>query len=122
MNRHLIALTLFMICYCKIYADQIIRRDPFLPTIELNCQEQTDLLTKQIQVWQFKGTIQGVNSGYQQIWLSTDRDWLAITDNNLPHILFPWTIQAVFSDKILWQANLPEYCNHKVLWTMPLTK
>lgn len=117
MRHHLFACALMSYCF-TIYADD--RRDPFLQTIELGCQEQTDLLNKQIQAWQFRGSIECAN--YQQVWLLLDSDWLAITNNNVPHILFPWTIQAVMSDKILWQANLPEYCNHKVLWTMPLTK
>lgn len=117
MSRYLFVFALMMCCL-TVNADG--SRDPFLQKIELGCQEQTDLLNMQIQVWQFRGSIQRVD--YQQLWLSSESDWLAITDNNVPHVLFPWEIETALSDKILWRANLPEYCNDKVLWTMPLTK
>ena len=117
MSRYLLICVLMSYCLMIHAVDW---RDPFLQIIELGCQEQTDLLNKQLQAWQFRGSIQRVN--YQQIWLLSDNDWLAITNNNIPHVLFPWTIQAVLSDKILWQANLSEYCNHKIIWAMPLTK
>jgi hypothetical protein len=123
MSRFLAVIFCASIFSCfNTHADNAFSRDPFEQTIALNCQRQTELLNKQIQEWQFKGIIQHIDSDYQQIWLSSDGGWLAITNNAVPHVLFPWMIQAVLSDKILWQANLPEYCHHQVLWTMQLTQ
>ena len=123
MNYYLIISYFLLMIYCfNVNADIHLTRDPFLQTINFSCQEQTDLLNKQIQVWQYKGYIHRVENHYQQLWLFSENNWLAITDNTVPHILFPWTVSAVLDDKLLWQASLPNYCNHTVLWTMPLTK
>lgn len=113
---------LLLIICGAIQANTQINRDPFKQSELLSCDEQADFLLKQIQVWQFKGMIkQSVNS-YQQIWLTSQNQWLAITTNTVPNVLFPWQIQSIVSDKVIWQAEMPEHCRDLVLWTMQLNE
>ena len=97
-------------------------RDPFTPSYQMPCDEQATNLLKQIQVWQFKGLIKNSDTSYEQLWLSSDNQWLAITAGVIPNVLFPWQIQTLVADKIVWQANLADYCHDVVLWTMQLNK
>ncbi|OCG07665.1 hypothetical protein A9G13_05455 [Gilliamella sp. wkB178] len=97
-------------------------RDPFTPFYQMSCDEQATNLLKQIQVWQFKGLIKNSDASYEQLWLFSDNQWLAITAGVIPNVLFPWQIQTLFTDKIVWHANLADSCEESVLWTMPLNK
>ncbi|OCG02323.1 hypothetical protein [Gilliamella sp. wkB112] len=97
-------------------------RDPFMQSYQISCDEQATNLLKQIQVWQFKGLIKNSDASYEQLWLFSDNQWLAITARVIPNILFPWQIQTLVTDKIVWQANLADYCHDVVLWTMQLNK
>lgn len=108
-------------CWVALVNASLIR-DPFEQPEQLPCNEQTEMLLKQIQVWQFKGVIKQFNDYYQQIWLLSDNQWLAISGDVIPNRLFPWYVQSLFTDKIIWQANLPEYCHDPLLWTMHLTE
>lgn len=90
-------------------------RDPFTPSYQMPCDEQATNLLKQIQVWQFKGLIKNSDTSYEQLWLSSDNQWLAITAGVIPNVLFPWQIQTLVADKIVWQANLADYCHDVVL-------
>ncbi|OCG13312.1 hypothetical protein A9G24_07775 [Gilliamella sp. App6-5] len=96
----------------------LLDRDPFQQNYSVSCSEQTALLLEQIQVWHFKGLMKQIDQQYQQIWLASDNQWLAITDNVVPNVLFPWSVQSLLNDKIMWQADLPDYCHNTVSWTM----
>lgn len=105
-----------------INARLALARDPFMQSFQMPCKEQATNLLKQIQVWQFKGLIKNNDSSYEQLWLFSDNQWLAITAGIIPNVLFPWQIQTLVADKINWQANLADYCDDVVLWTMQLNK
>jgi hypothetical protein len=96
--------------------------DPFQQHYRVSCSEQTTLLLEQIQAWHFRGFMKQIDQNYQQIWLASDNRWLAITDNTVPNVLFPWYVQSSLNDKIIWQADLPDYCHNIVLWTMLLNE
>lgn len=119
-----IGLSLLMANFNMVKAniDTVILRDPFAQQNLIPCNEHTNILLQQIQSWQFKGIIVQVDHSYRQIWLASQSQWLSITDNIVPNILFPWQMQSTSADNIVWQANLPEYCHDKILWTMRLNE
>lgn len=102
--------------------DDGVNRDPFLPSQQMACSEQQESLLKQIKVWQFKGIIAQANNSYHQIWLYSENQWLSITDDIVPHVLFPWFIQSLQNNQIIWQANLTNYCHDTVQWMMQLNE
>ncbi|OCG22533.1 hypothetical protein [Gilliamella sp. App4-10] len=99
-----------------------LERNPFQQNHSVSCSEQTALLLEQIQVWHFRGLMKQIDQNYQQIWLVSDNQWLAITDDKVPNVLFPWYVQSLLNDKIKWQADLPDYCHNNVSWTMPINE
>ncbi|NUF27486.1 hypothetical protein GA0061081_101114 [Gilliamella bombicola] len=111
----------FFICF-DLKANMPLERDPFQPYYSVSCSEQTEQLLEQIQIWHFRGVMKQIDQPYQQIWLSSNNQWLAITDDTVPNILFPWHMQSLLNDKIIWQADLPNYCHQTVSWTMPLNE
>ncbi|MWN32761.1 hypothetical protein GQ597_02310 [Gilliamella sp. Pra-s65] len=112
---------LFFVCF-DLKADKPLERDPFQPYYSISCSEQTEQLLEQIQIWHFRGIMKQIDQNYQQIWLVSDNQWLAITDDAVPNVLFPWHVQSLLNDKIIWQANLPDYCHNTVSWTMPINE
>lgn len=115
-SLYLIILTMIIGFY--VNADNTLSRDPFNQLFPISCNEQADTLLKQIQSWQLKGMIKQQNSNYHQIWLHSNQQWLTITNKKVPHVLFPWQIQAFLSDKVIWQANLALPCKDSLAWTM----
>jgi hypothetical protein len=109
------------ICF-ELQANILLESDPFQQHYRVSCSEQTTLLLEQIQAWHFRGFMKQIDPNYQQIWLASDNHWLAITDNTVPNVLFPWYVQSSLNDKIIWQADLPDYCHNIVLWTMLLNE
>jgi hypothetical protein len=112
---------LIVICF-ELKADVSLERDPFQQNYSVSCSEQTALLLEQIQVWHFRGSMNQIDQNYQQIWLTSENQWLAITDDVVPNVLFPWRLQSLLNDKITWQADLPDYCHSTVSWTMSLNE
>ncbi|WP_085246751.1 hypothetical protein [Gilliamella mensalis] len=112
---------LFAICF-ELKAYMPLERDPFQQNYSVSCSEQIALLLEQIQVWHFKGVMKQPDDYYQQIWLISDNQWLAITNDAVPNVLFPWSVESVLNDKIMWQADLPDYCHNNVSWTMLLNE
>lgn len=118
----MIGMGLLMInCWIAVANTSFIR-DPFEQPDQLSCNEQITTLLKQIQVWKFKGFIKQFDNHFQQIWLVSENQWLAISENVIPNVLFPWHIQSIFTDKIVWQASLSMYCHDVISWTMQLNE
>lgn len=123
MNHYLFSSLIFIMMICfNAYANNRLARDPFNLTDSISCNEQTDQLLAQIQRWQLKGIIQSQDNNYYQIWLTSTQQWLAIMNNEIPPILLPWQIKTLTNENIVWQANLAQYCQDSIVWTMPLNK
>ncbi|OCG44286.1 hypothetical protein A9G35_08615 [Gilliamella sp. Choc5-1] len=112
---------LFFVCF-DLKADKSLERNPFQPYYSVSCSEQSEQLLEQIQAWHFRGIMKQLDQNYQQIWLTSNNQWLAITDDEVPNVLFPWHVQSLLNNKIIWQADLPDYCHHTISWTMPINE
>lgn len=117
----IIGCSLIINCFNTI-AELNVYRDPFVESKQLSCNEQKEILIKQIQAWQFKGLIQHKSYHFPQIWLYSENQWFAINQEVQSKVLFPWFVQSWQNHKIVWQANLADYCHETIEWTMSLNE
>ncbi|MCX8655338.1 hypothetical protein J3U08_00835 [Gilliamella sp. B2894] len=123
MKSNLSIISLLVITHCfNAIAELNFNRDPFVKPTQISCNEQKEILLKQIQAWRFKGFIKQKSHYYPQIWLYSENHWLAINHEVPSHVLFPWFVQSWQNHKIVWQANLTDYCNETIEWMMSLNE
>lgn len=120
-NLFIMGCLLIISCF-NVIAELNFYRDPFVEPTQTSCNEQKEILLKQIQAWRFKGLIKHKSHYYPQIWLYSENQWLSINQEVQSKVLFPWFLQSWQNHKIVWQANLTDYCHETIEWTMSLNE
>lgn len=111
----------------RLFASE--KMNPFLIPSLISCEELEAKLSAQLKVWRYNGYIHRNDNESRQhggshnemialIQLIDSNSWIQLSNVGPSIQLSPWRIIAISSQSIEWQADLPLYCQKKLIITM----
>lgn len=114
---------LLLVLPMKIFAalePLIAMKDPFAHPEIHSCEKVASIFLSKLNLWQYKGYLIPLTNHTiknASIWLKNDKQWQNL-DNRTMTKFSPWQIITVSPEAVIWQVDLPDYCEKKLVFTM----
>lgn len=95
-------------------------KDPFAHPEIYSCEKIASTFLSKLNLWQYKGYLMSLTNQTIQntsIWLKNDKQWQNI-DNHTLTKFNPWRVVKVSPAAVIWQVDLPDYCEKQLVFTM----